>query len=116
MFNLNDGILTSLYPDGVEAPIFYAYYLIGTLLIIAVGYLLGSINSSIIVSKLFYRDDIRRHGSGNAGTTNMLRTYGKGAALITLLGDIAKTGVDIISIGGLTHSSRSLDFSLKIRK
>ena len=96
MFNLNDGILVSLYPNGVLTPIFNAYLIIGTILIIAVGYLLGSVNSSIIISKLLYHDDIRRHGSGNAGTTNMLRTYGKFAALLTLLGDIAKTVLAIL--------------------
>ena len=56
-----------------------------------VGYLLGGINFSIIVSKVRYKDDIRKHGSGNAGLTNMLRTYGKGAAAATLIGDVLKT-------------------------
>lgn len=55
-----------------------------------VGYLLGSISFSIILSKVRYRDDIRRHGSGNAGMTNTLRTYGKGSAVLVLLGDAAK--------------------------
>ena len=93
---LNNGIITSLYPDGVPSNLFYLYYILGALLVIAVGYLLGSINSSIIISKLLYRDDIRRHGSGNAGTTNMLRTYGKGAALLTLLGDVMKTALSVL--------------------
>lgn len=53
------------------------------------GYLLGSANSSIIVGK-FYRTDIRKQGSGNAGTTNALRVLGKKAALFVLLGDLAK--------------------------
>jgi glycerol-3-phosphate acyltransferase PlsY len=53
------------------------------------GYLLGSLNSSLIVGK-FYGVDIRQHGSGNAGTTNALRTLGKKAALFVLLGDFAK--------------------------
>ena len=61
------------------------------LLSIAVSYLLGSINSAIIISKVMYGDDIRRHGSGNAGLTNMLRTYGKSAAALTLVGDMLKT-------------------------
>lgn len=55
------------------------------------GYLSGGINSAIIISKLKYNDDIRKHGSGNAGMTNMLRTYGKLAALLTLTGDALKT-------------------------
>ncbi len=67
--------------------------LIGGLLLFAIliPYLLGSINSAVLLSRILYRDDIRNHGSGNAGTTNMLRTYGKAAALFTLLGDVCKT-------------------------
>ena len=49
----------------------------GTALAILSGYLLGSISFSILLSRLKYQDDIRRHGSGNAGMTNTLRTYGK---------------------------------------
>lgn len=54
-----------------------------------IGYLAGSINSAIIVSKM-RGSDIRKHGSGNAGLTNVLRTYGAAAAQMTLLGDILK--------------------------
>lgn len=54
------------------------------------GYLLGSINFAIILSKRFGNDDVRNHGSKNAGTTNMLRTYGKKAALMTFIGDFLK--------------------------
>ncbi len=53
------------------------------------GYLLGSLNSSLIVGKI-YGVDVRKHGSGNAGTTNTLRTLGKKAAVYVLLGDIVK--------------------------
>ena len=62
----------------------------GAVLCILLPYLIGSINPAIILSKLVYHDDIRTHGSGNAGTTNMLRTYGKGAAVATLLLDFSK--------------------------
>jgi glycerol-3-phosphate acyltransferase PlsY len=55
----------------------------------AAGYLLGSLNSALIVGR-FYGVDVRQHGSGNAGTTNTMRTLGKKAALFVLLGDIAK--------------------------
>ena len=55
------------------------------LLCIAVPYLLGSVNFALVISKVFYHDDIRKYGSGNAGMTNMLRTYGKGEAAVTLL-------------------------------
>ena len=93
---LNNGLIATLYPEGVPPTLFYVYFLLGALLVIAAGYLLGSINSSIIISKLLYRDDIRRHGSGNAGATNMLRTYGKNAALLTLLGDVMKTVLSVL--------------------
>ncbi len=61
-----------------------------------IAYALGSLNFGIIISKLIYRDDIRKYGSGNAGTTNMLRTYGKGAAIGTILGDALKVVVAIL--------------------
>lgn len=61
-----------------------------TALAVLLGYLLGSISFSIILSRLKYRDDIRRHGSGNAGMTNTLRTYGKLSAAIVLAGDFGK--------------------------
>ena len=54
-----------------------------------IGYLLGSINSSLIIGR-FYGVDVRNHGSGNAGVTNTLRTLGKTAALLVLTGDILK--------------------------
>ncbi len=59
-------------------------------------YLLGSINFSIVISKRLHGDDIRTHGSGNAGTTNMLRTYGRRAAILTLGGDALKAIVSCL--------------------
>ena len=59
----------------------------GFLAVVIISYLLGSINWAIVISKLFFHDDVRRHGSGNAGTTNVLRTYGKRAAVFTFIGD-----------------------------
>lgn len=55
-----------------------------------VAYLLGSVNTSIIVSKLFGKSDIRQHGSGNAGATNTLRVLGKKAAILVVVGDALK--------------------------
>ncbi len=60
------------------------------------GYLLGSLNSAIIVSRAVYSDDVRRRGSGNAGMTNMFRTWGKKAGILTLLGDVLKTVAAIL--------------------
>lgn len=74
-------------------------WICGLVLCGILSYLLGSLNFGIIVSKLAYRDDIRNYGSGNAGMTNMLRTYGKGAAIVTLLCDAAKAAVAVLVIG-----------------
>ncbi|MBR2901309.1 MAG: glycerol-3-phosphate 1-O-acyltransferase PlsY [Clostridia bacterium] len=60
------------------------------------AYLLGSLNSAIIVSKYKFNQDIRSFGSGNAGLTNMHRVYGKDGALLTLAGDIGKQIVSIL--------------------
>ena len=95
--NLQDGLIGTLV-FGSEASA-YAFYIIAAVAVVVASYLLGSINSAIIISKLVYRDDVRKHGSGNPGTTNMLRTFGKGAALMTLLGDMAKTALSILLAG-----------------
>lgn len=65
----------------------------GILLCIAAGYLLGSLNSAIIISRLFLHRDIRAHGSKNAGATNMLRTYGTKYAVMTLALDMLKAAI-----------------------
>lgn len=55
-----------------------------------ISYLLGSVNFAIIITKLFSNTDIREHGSGNAGMTNVLRTVNKKAAALTFIGDCLK--------------------------
>lgn len=65
-------------------------------LAIIFAYLIGSVNFSVIISKKFAGFDLREKGSGNAGTTNTLRTVGKKAALATLLLDILK---GVVAIG-----------------
>ena len=62
------------------------------------AYLLGSVDTGILVSKYLYHDDVRHHGSGAAGMTNMLRTFGKKAAALTAAGDVLK-GVAAVCIG-----------------
>lgn len=54
------------------------------------GYLFGNLQIAVIISKIYFKDDIRRHGSGNAGSTNMLRVYGKLFGLLTFVGDAIK--------------------------
>lgn len=67
-----------------------------TYIIIAIiAYAIGSINFSVIISRKMAGFDLREQGSGNAGTTNVLRTVGKKAALITLICDILKGVVAI---------------------
>jgi len=65
-----------------------------------IGYLLGSINSAVIVGKVFYKKDVRDYGSKNAGLTNTLRVFDKKAAVMVLIGDILK-GVIACIIGSL---------------
>ena len=61
-----------------------------------IAYLIGSVNFSVILSKKMAGFDVREKGSGNAGTTNMLRSVGKKAAIITLICDILKGVVSIM--------------------
>ncbi len=75
---------------------FYAVFIAGIVLCMVIPYLFGSLNFAIIISKLFYHDDIRKYGSGNAGTTNMLRTYGKLPAAATLLLDMSKGAISVL--------------------
>jgi glycerol-3-phosphate acyltransferase PlsY len=66
------------------------------IIITVLAYLIGSINFSIIISKKMAGFDVREKGSGNAGTTNMLRSVGKKAAALTLVCDILKGVVAIL--------------------
>lgn len=69
-----------------------------------VAYLLGGFNTSIVISKCFRHEDIRNHGSGNAGATNVLRTYGAKSAIAVVVGDFLK-GVIAVVIGGMIGKS-----------
>ena len=66
------------------------------LAIMIVSYLLGSISFSIIFTKMFSKEDIRTMGSGNAGTTNVLRSVGKRAAILTFVFDILKCVISVL--------------------
>lgn len=68
-------------------------------LICVLGYLLGGINGAVLLSKLVEKDDVRRHGSGNAGFTNFFRNYGKRTSLLVILIDAAKAAVSCL-LGG----------------
>ncbi|MBE8863408.1 glycerol-3-phosphate 1-O-acyltransferase PlsY, partial [Enterococcus faecium] len=60
------------------------------ILLFIVAYLLGSIPSGVWVGKLFFKKDIRQHGSGNTGTTNTFRVLGQTAGTLVLFMDILK--------------------------
>ncbi len=59
-------------------------------IVFLIGYFMGALSFAIIISKTIYKQDIRTFGSGNAGMTNMLRTFGKKAAAMTITGDALK--------------------------
>lgn len=88
------------------------------LLIAAAGYLLGNLQTAIIISRLAFRDDVRLYGSGNAGSTNMVRVYGKQYGILTFIGDAGKaliaflTGRFLASALGLHASDQDLGIAV----
>ena len=75
-------------------------------LVFTIGYLLGSISFAVVISKIFYKQDIRNFGSGNAGMTNVLRTFGKKAAAATFAGDFFKGVVSVVICNAIMNSQR----------
>ena len=81
---------------GVEdTPVATAINVGGILLCMIIPYLLGSLNFGVMISRRRFNDDVRTHGSGNAGATNMVRTYGWKAGLFTMIGDMLKAVVAV---------------------
>lgn len=80
--------------DGILDDFGMIFYIMG---VAAVSYLVGSCNMAIIISKFHKFRDIRDYGSGNAGTTNMLRTFGKRAASYTFGGDFIKGAITVFA-------------------
>lgn len=66
---------------------------------VLIGYLLGNLNGAVCVSRML-GDDVRTHGSGNAGLTNFIRNYGAGKAALVILIDAGKAVVGCL-VGGL---------------
>lgn len=77
-----------------------------SVLLVVVAYLMGSLSSAIILSRLLGLQDPRSVGSGNPGATNVLRYGGKKVAALTLLGDIAKGAIPVLLAHSLTVSSQ----------
>lgn len=89
--------------------------MVAYILMAIIAYAIGSINFSVIFSRKFAGFDVREKGSGNAGSTNVLRTVGKKAAIITLICDVLK-GVIAILIAFLVGKMVSgLDNALLIQ-
>ena len=72
-------------------------------LTLLVSYLLGCFNGSVMTSHFIIRDDVRQHGSGNAGLTNFYRTYGARYALCVIICDLGKTVLACLIGGYLMH-------------
>ena len=79
--------------------------MIGAILTAALSaYLLGNLNGSVCVSALVAGDDVRKHGSGNAGLTNFFRSYGGWSTLLVILVDMLKTVVAAFGAGWILNS------------
>ena len=85
------------------------------IIVAIIAYLIGSINFSVIISKKIAGFDVREKGSGNAGSTNMLRSVGKGAAALTLLCDVLKGVVAILIAIGIGNLVQSADKGLLVQ-
>ena len=85
------------------------------IIIAIIAYAIGSINFSVIFSRKFAGFDVREKGSGNAGTTNMLRSVGKKAAAITLICDILKGVVSIVIAIIVGNIVKNLDRELLLQ-
>ena len=83
------------------------------LVIVLLSYFLGCFNGAVLISSFIIRDDIRGHGSGNAGLTNFYRTYGARYALGVILLDMGKTAVATV-IGGYMFLCLYEDWTLGV--
>ena len=75
------------------------FHIFASAVVLLVSYFLGCINGSVMVSHFIIRDDVRKHGSGNAGLTNFYRIYGAKYALLVIATDMGKTVIAAL-IGG----------------
>ena len=85
------------------------------IIVVIIAYLIGSINFSVLISKKMAGFDVREKGSGNAGTTNMLRSVGKKAAAITLICDILKGVISIVIAIIVGNIAKNLDRELLLQ-
>jgi glycerol-3-phosphate acyltransferase PlsY len=79
-----------------------ALHIVAGFLLVVVAYLMGSIPFAIVIGKWFWHVDVRDHGSGNVGTTNVFRVLGKRAGTLVLIGDMAKGFIPVFAAAQLT--------------
>ena len=82
------------------------------LLCMVLGYLLGSVNTGILITKAVQHRDIRAQGSGNAGMTNVIRTVGKKAGVLTFVGDFLKCVLACLLALTIMHFAAGWSFAL----
>jgi len=70
---------------------------------VLVAYLVGAVPIGLLVARAFGVADLRQHGSGNIGATNVLRTLGRGPAVATLIGDVAKGFIAVAAAGAIVR-------------
>lgn len=77
------------------------YFFVVLLLPAVIAYLCGCFNGAVIVSKYILRDDVRNHGSGNAGLTNFHRTFGGGLTALVILTDVLKAVAAVLIVSDM---------------
>ena len=85
------------------------------IIVVRISYLIGSISFAVIISKKMAGFDVREKGSGNAGATNMLRSVGVKAAVLTLIGDCLKGVVAILIAVLIGKIAKNLDKALLVQ-
>ena len=96
--------MQSIFPNGVPLPL-----LLGIAAVFA--YLCGCFNGAVIVSKYILRNDVRNHGSGNAGLTNFFRTFGGPLTFVVILCDVLKAVVALLVSQWLVFSGFTIFIS-----
>ena len=96
--------MQSIFPNGVPLPL-----LLGVAAVFA--YLCGCFNGAVIVSKYILRNDVRNHGSGNAGLTNFFRTFGGPLTFVVILCDVLKAVVALLVSQWLMFSGYTIFIS-----
>lgn len=85
------------------------------IIVAIIAYFIGSISFSVLISKKMAGFDVREKGSGNAGSTNVLRSVGKRAALLTLLCDVLKGVISILIAIGIGKIAKDVDKALLVQ-